>query len=239
MRPEALARAHLAARNYGFAETTARQAALKNPNQVPALAAQVEVLHAVGKEKEARDAYRVLEPLARWADRDLPVFRRLENVVARWKAEGSWMDPGLADGQLRRHRRDCRRPDRPEDARSLGLEPIQCRRAFIGTDTAGVPWNLASHKGKNVLVIFFLGGKCAHCMQQLELFGKEYEALKKLDVETVAISSDDVAAATVLKEQQGRHQVPHADAGGPQARAFQALSRVRRFREPTAPRARS
>ena len=53
MRPEALARHHLAARNYGFAESTARQAVEKNPKQVPALAAQVEVLHAAGKEKEA------------------------------------------------------------------------------------------------------------------------------------------------------------------------------------------
>ena len=90
MRPEALARAHLAARNYGFAESTARQAVEKNPNQVPPLAAQVEILHAAGKEKEAREAYKPLEPMARGADRDLPVFRRLESVVSRWKAEGTW-----------------------------------------------------------------------------------------------------------------------------------------------------
>src|SRR5439155_7598049 len=45
MRPEALARAHLAARNYGFAVSTARDAVLKNPNQVAPLATQVEVLH--------------------------------------------------------------------------------------------------------------------------------------------------------------------------------------------------
>ena len=93
MRPEALARAHLAARNYGFAESTARQAVAKNPNQVAPLAALVEILHAAGKEKEARDAYRTLEPLARWADRDLPVFRRLEPIVARWKAERTWTAP--------------------------------------------------------------------------------------------------------------------------------------------------
>ena len=93
MRPEALARAHLAARNYGFAESTARQAALKNPNQVPALAAQVEILVASGKDKEAREAYRSLERLARWADRDLPVFRRLESVVSRWKADRSGTAP--------------------------------------------------------------------------------------------------------------------------------------------------
>jgi peroxiredoxin/tetratricopeptide (TPR) repeat protein len=198
MRPEALARAHLTARNFGFAESTARQAVAKNRNQVPALAAQVEVLHACGKEQEAREAYHVLEPLARCADRDLPVFRRLENVVARWKAEGSWIDAGLSTAN-------------PADTDETAVDRIDLNKlgpliwspfaaaALNGTDTAGVPWNLTSHKGKNVLVIFFLGGKCAHCMQQLELFGKEYEALKRMDVETVAINSDDVDAARSLK----------------------------------------
>ena len=90
MRPEALARAHLAARNYGFAETTARKAVDQNPNQVAPLAALVEILHAVGKDNEAKTAYCTLEPLARWADRELPVFRRLDTSVAGWKADGTW-----------------------------------------------------------------------------------------------------------------------------------------------------
>src|SRR5262249_21170321 len=90
MRPEALARAHLQARNYGFAESTARKAVEQNPNLVAPLAALVEVLLAVGKVKEAREAYKTLMPVARWADRDLPVFRRLEPAVARWKAEKTW-----------------------------------------------------------------------------------------------------------------------------------------------------
>ncbi len=62
MRPEALARAHLSARNYGFAESAARRAVAKQPEQVPPLAAQVEILQAVGKVKEAQEAYRKLRP---------------------------------------------------------------------------------------------------------------------------------------------------------------------------------
>ena len=71
--------------------------------------------------------------------------------------------------------------------------------AISRTETAGSPWNLAAHHGKNVLVLFFLGGKCAHCMQQLQAFGEQYEALTKLSVVTVAISSDDLDAARALK----------------------------------------
>jgi peroxiredoxin len=207
MRPEALARAHLAARNYGFAESTARQAVEQSPNQVPALAAQVEILHAAGKEKEAREAYKTLEPLARWADRDLPVFRRLESVVSRWKAEGTWTQSDTQPANT--SSTDETAIDRI-DLTTLGplvWSPFPAD-AFSQTDTAGAPWNLAAHQGKTILVIFFLGGKCAHCMQQLQAFGKEYDALKKLNVETVAISSDDLDAAKALKNNKDGIKFP-------------------------------
>ena len=98
MRPEAPARAHLKARNFGFAEVKAREAVARAPNQVVPLAAQVEILHACGKDKEAREAYRLLEPLARSADKDLPVFQRLAGIVERWKAEKSWTPSVAAAG---------------------------------------------------------------------------------------------------------------------------------------------
>jgi peroxiredoxin len=89
-----------------------------------------------------------------------------------------------------------------------------------GTDTSGAPWSMASHKGKNVLVIFFLGGKCAHCMQQLELFGKEYEALKRLNVETIAISSDAVDAARSLKNNKDGIKFPMPFLADPKLELF-------------------
>jgi alkyl hydroperoxide reductase subunit AhpC len=36
-------------------------------------------------------------------------------------------------------------------------------------------------------------------MQQLQLFGKEYDALKKLDIDLVAVSTDELEAAKALK----------------------------------------
>ena len=103
MRPEALARAHLAARNYGFAESTARRAVEKDANQVPALTAQVEILHAAGKEKEARAAYQSLEPLALLRPRfaSLPPARG-----SRFSLEGRWFVErvGFSSAQHVRHR---------------------------------------------------------------------------------------------------------------------------------------
>jgi peroxiredoxin len=204
MRGEALARAHLTARNYGFAESVAKKAADQNPEQVPPMAAYVEILQAVGKEKEARAAYARLLSVSRWADRDLPVFRRLDGLVARWKSDGSWKAPEVtataAAGPSASGGSDEAAINRI-DLTTLGplawtpfpAEPL------AGTDTTGKRWSLAEHRGREVLVLFFLGNKCAHCMQQLQVFGKEHEALKKLGVDTVAVSTDDAEATRALK----------------------------------------
>jgi peroxiredoxin len=197
MRPEALARAHLKARNFGFAEVKIREAVAKSPNQVAPLAAQVEILHACGKDKEAREAYRLLEPMARSADQDVPIFRRLAGIVEQWKADKSWgrqAEPSSAAGtdETMINRTDL------TTLGPLAWSPFPAEK-FSRSDTAGTQWSLADKKGKNVLLLFFLGGKCAHCMQQLQVFGKELDALKKLNVETVAIGTDDLEASKLLK----------------------------------------
>jgi peroxiredoxin len=362
MRPEALARAHLKARNFGSAEVKIREAVARNPNQVAPLAAQVEILHACGKDKEAREAYRSLEPMARSADQDVPVFRRLAEIVKQWKADKSWVQQAnlpaanppqqtsrnvaqaqrekVADELLRtdleifkiqseiagsvkmpedrerqireefvrdpevialgeeiataaEQRDGNRRGDdaarRASDLRykklmaryeeqwelkrkeigeriqigtiesqsvqsikelGLKLQALAVQRekqtkllarlkaddkagtdeinnhridlttlgplawspfpaeTFSRTDTAGAQWSLADKKGKDVLILFFLGGKCAHCMQQLQLFGKELDALKKLNVETVAIGTDDLEASKSLKNNKDGIKFP-------------------------------
>ncbi len=219
MRPEALARAHLAARNYGFAESTARRAVEQNPNQVPPLAALVEVLQAAGKEKAARDAYRTLEPIARWADRDLPVFRRLDPIVARWKADKTWPAAPVQPA----HAADTDETSiNRTDLTTLGplvWSPFPAA-PFSRPDTAGTPWSLAGQKGKNVLILFFLGGKCAHCMQQLQLFGQEYPSLKKLNVETVAISTDDTRATRDLQNNKEGIKFPMPMLADPKLELF-------------------
>ncbi|WP_406700235.1 peroxiredoxin family protein [Singulisphaera sp. Ch08] len=195
MRTEALARAHLTARNFGFAESVAKSAVEKQPNQVPPLATQVVILHAVGKDKEAKEAYRKLETLAKNADRDLPVFQRLERIVEGWKADKDWSPaspPEAATDDATANRIDL------STLGPLTWAPYPAD-PFSRPDTEKVDWNLAEQKGKNVVLLLYLGGKCAHCMQQLETFGKEINALKALNTEVVAISTDDFEATRELK----------------------------------------
>ncbi|MEO6812187.1 MAG: peroxiredoxin family protein [Isosphaeraceae bacterium] len=203
MRGEALARAYLSVNNLELAESTAKKAVDRALNQVAPLAEYVEVLHIAGKDKEAQIAYRKLEPLAKEADRDLPIFQRLAPIVDAWKAAGDWtpvaVEPETDDAAQNRI-----------DLTTLGpltwspyaAEPLSA------PDTQGAPWTLADHKCKNVVLLFYLGGQCAHCMQQLELFGKEVEAFRKLGTEVVAVSTDDVEATKVLNENEDDIKFP-------------------------------
>jgi peroxiredoxin/tetratricopeptide (TPR) repeat protein len=217
MRPEALPRAHLAARNYGFAESTAKSAVEKHPNEVPPLAAQVEILHAVGKDKAAQAAYRKLAPLARAADHDLPVFRRLASIVGSWGSDKlgtvAAAEPASDEAAAQR-----------VDLTTLGPLTWSAPPAppLGKDDTRGTAWSLAAHKGKNVVLLFFLGGKCAHCMQQLQVFGKELDALKKLDTELVAVSTEDVDASRRLKDNKDGIKFPMPILPDPQLEAFKA-----------------
>jgi peroxiredoxin len=215
MRPEALARAHFAARNFGLAVSTAKSAVEKQPDQLPPLAALVEILQADGKVKEAQEAYARMAPLARTADPDLPVFQRLAPAVESWKASG-WNPPKL---------------DTPTDVVTAVRPPLPTlgpltwspfpAEPFTMADTKDQSWSLADRKGKsNVVVLFSLGGKCAHCMQQLQLFGKENDALKALNTEVVALSTDDAEATRKLKENAEGVKFPMAMLADPKLEVF-------------------
>ncbi len=60
------------------------------------------------------------------------------------------------------------------------------------TDAKGQRVTLEQYKGKNVLLIFYLGSECAHCMDQLNLVGKKKLDLVGLDTEVLAVSSASV-----------------------------------------------
>ncbi len=194
MGQDALARALLNSRNFGFAEKPARLAVAGHLNEFVPLATLVEVLHANAKDAEAREVYRKLEPMVRQADKDTPIARRLAAIVNGWKSAGQWTpspepstDETLAAGRV--------------DLEPLGPlawvpSPVE---PFALDDTNGKPFDLAAHKGRNVVVLFYLGGKCAHCMQQLQEFGKQMKAFEAADTDLVAIGTDTLEDAKALK----------------------------------------
>ncbi len=195
LRPDILTILHTAAKNYGFAEVEAKKLADQSPNQYQPLAAYIEALNTVGKTAAAQEQYKKLVPMLRHADSDTPIAKRLSAIVATWKKNG-WSEPADPDKN---------KPIVPEQIDLTKLGPLawhpSTANEFALPDTAGKPWQMSDRKatGRNTIVIFFLGGKCAHCMQQLQAFGKEFENFKKAGADIVAISTDGLEATRELK----------------------------------------
>jgi peroxiredoxin len=56
-------------------------------------------------------------------------------------------------------------------------------------DASGKRVTLDQFKGKNVILVFYLGQECAHCMKQLHDIGNKKDEWEKLDTVVLAVSS--------------------------------------------------
>ncbi|WP_166442832.1 redoxin domain-containing protein [Phragmitibacter flavus] len=59
-------------------------------------------------------------------------------------------------------------------------------------DKSGTLYTLSQFRGKPVLVIFFLGQGCAHCVEQLQKFKPQIPAFEKEGIRVVGIGTDSV-----------------------------------------------
>ena len=73
---------------------------------------------------------------------------------------------------------------------------------LTAVDHEGKPVNLDEYKGKNVILVFYLGKECLHCMNQLRDIDKKKDDWKRLDTAVLAISpnqpEDNAAALKTL-----------------------------------------
>ncbi len=56
-------------------------------------------------------------------------------------------------------------------------------------DAAGKPVSLEEYRGKNVLLVFYLGPECPHCLRQLHDIGKNKDEWDRLNTVVLAVSS--------------------------------------------------
>ena len=59
---------------------------------------------------------------------------------------------------------------------------------LAAVDHAGKPVDLGEFKGKNVILVFYLGKECLHCMNQLRDIDKKRDDWKRLDTVVLAVS---------------------------------------------------
>jgi peroxiredoxin len=57
-------------------------------------------------------------------------------------------------------------------------------------DHEGKPVTLQDYKDKNVILVFYLGRECLHCMKQLGDLNKQKDDWSKLDAVVLAVSSN-------------------------------------------------
>jgi peroxiredoxin len=176
------------------AEGLSREAADESANEVQPLARRVEVLEQRGKTTEAEEAFRKLRTVAAHAELDAPILERLAPVARRMGLPEDWRLPAPSADDV------GQRPD----LASLG--PFRWHpspaAAWTLPDSQGQPVSLAEYRGRPVVVIFYLGFGCLHCVEQLQAFSPLAQQFRDAGIDLVAISSEPVER---LREGLAKH----------------------------------
>lgn len=176
------ARVHLAAGETDKAVTLIKEYVDSHKNETLPLVHAVSILWQAGKKDEALAEFEKLRKLSEMLDLSAPVFRRLDPIAAELKWPADWRLPAEPRTDV---------GNRPELA-SLGpfrWEPSPAP-AWSLVDHESKPLTQESLLGKPVVVIFYLGAGCLHCVEQLGKFAPRYEDFTKLGIEVVGISTD-------------------------------------------------
>ncbi len=151
-------------------------------NEVYPLAKQVDLLRKMGKTEEAQAAFEKLRHVAGLADLDSPLFTRLEKFANKLEYPTDWRKlPETSDDV----------GDRPS-LNTLGplrWAPSPARPWSLSSST-GAAVSLSDFRGRPVVVIFYLGAGCLHCVEQLHEFAPMQKKFESAGISLVAISTE-------------------------------------------------
>ena len=184
MGKEALSRAYLRAGDKGKAEQTAKEAADQGVNRVYPLANYVEILQQAAKSAEATEALKKLQAISGSIDMQAPIFQRLTALAPQLGLPTEWKQPlKLADDVGQRPELESLGPFRwaPSPAAEWSLP-----------NAAGEQVSLSQFRGKPVVVIFYLGFGCLHCVEQLKAFAPLQQAYADAGISLIGISSESI-----------------------------------------------
>jgi peroxiredoxin len=177
-----LSRLYLNAGDHERAEQLAREKVDDAEGEVLPLANLVDVLHRAGKFDDAKRTFNDLRTLSAHIDLDAPPFQRLQPLAADWGFPENWrIKPVLRDDVGDRPSLDSLGPFRwhPSPAPPWTL-----------TAADGKTISLDDYRGRPVIVIFYLGHGCLHCVEQLHTFAPKTKAFADAGIAIVAVSSD-------------------------------------------------
>ncbi len=141
------------------------------------------VLDQAGRRDEAIAALESLRRTSGSFDLDAPLVARLNDLAVAAGLSGDWRMPTAFEQD----------PGGPADMEGLGpfrWSPIDAPSWRL-EDADGNGDSLDDRRGRPLVVIFYLGAGCLHCVEQLEKFGPQLEAYRQAGLDIVAISSED------------------------------------------------
>lgn len=185
MPKEQLARLHLKLENEDKAVELIEEAVKNATNQVQILASAVEIYHQTGNVEKAKEAFQTLRETSGYVDLDAPIFRRLTALAPELEIDSNW--------KIAYHP--------PSD---VGIRPpLDSLGPFRWAPPAAPSWKLEStnddyislndFQGKPVLLVFYLGYGCAHCVEQLNEIDPRIDQFKAQGIEVIAVSTENIA----------------------------------------------
>lgn len=179
--PEALyahlGEAYLKAKSPELAREAFQKALDLTRNDLFALSGQVRAYMALGEKAKAEDAMARLLYVTANADQGL---KALELAKATGVTATPRADTPAPERIYARVRLDQYGPPKWEPYAAPALEV---------RDPSAKPVSLADYRGKNVILIFYLGFECPHCIRQLHALQKNKDEWERLDAVVLAVSS--------------------------------------------------
>ena len=181
--PTRLSRIHLKLGDNKQALEAAERAAKDTEGQVLPLANLADIQWRAGNKEDAKKTFEKLRPLCAQADLGEIVFTRLNPIVeeldlpADWRPKLEWKkDAG----------------ERPDLAK---LGPFRwspyMAPEWQAPDALGKTHSLAEHKSRPLLLVFYLGSGCSHCIEQLNLLGPVAKDYTAAGIDIIAVSTDN------------------------------------------------
>ena len=149
--------------------------------------AQSEAYLSMGRIEDAKKSFERVRERSYAMDKDLSVNAKLDALAVKLDVKDGWRRPAPV------------RTDSGQRPTLDSLGPVHwsppAAPAWSGTGMDGKVVSSDDYKGKPMLLIFYVGNTCSHCMEQLQAFEAIALEFKKQGIEIVAISPDDLKEA--------------------------------------------
>ncbi len=168
--------------NWEKAEEILKREVDRKRNPIVIKSAYIQVLNQLGRKDEMKKAFESLRHLAATADLDTPPITSLADIAKDLELPEDWRIARKESEDL---------IDRPnlDDLGPFRWQPTEAPDWEL-PKTDGTPLALSHYSNKPVLVIFYLGKQCVHCMEQLNAFAPQAPAYAEAGIEIVAVSTD-------------------------------------------------